>query len=366
MQRWIIILAVILGVQVLLAGGLMLRGDRLAPARSEAPLVGADLKAIDRLTIDGPVAPDAAATKPAAAVGRVELTKRDGGWIMPGNFDAPADAKKVDAVLKQLTSARRGLPIATTAQALERFKVGEHDYERRIVASQGEKILATVFLSAAPGGRKANARTSADSAVYSVDVATYDLPTGAADWLDKALLQHDASMLTRIEVAEAGKPVVTLQHAAPAAGNKDPSAADDGAAEKKERANSAPAPAWSADGLATGQNLDQARANALAQAIANLRVDSVLGTQAQPDWQQDPPRLRVTIADAGNKSVTWTLVKAKAGDVHVLKSSDRPWYFELKSWSAQPLLDAAATDKLVAQATPATPAASASPGAETH
>ena len=363
MQRWITILAVVLGVQVLLAGGLMLRGDRLAPAHSDAPLVGADLKTIDHLTIDGPVTADAADKKRAPEAVRVELVKSDGAWIMPGNFDAPADAKKVDGVLKQLESARRGLPIATTAQALERFKVGEHDYERRIVASQGDKIVATVYLSAAPGGRKANARTSADNAVYSVDVATYDLPTGAAEWLDKTVLAHDASTLTRIEVAEAGKPAVTLQRAAPAAANKEPSSSDDGAAEKKEKPIAAPAPAWSADGLAPGHNLDQGRANALAQAIANLRVDSVLGTQAQPDWQQDPPRLRLTLADASNKPVTWTLVKAKSGDVHVLKSSDRPWYFELKSWSAQPLLDAAATDKLALQTTPASPAASAAPAA---
>src|SRR5262245_42630426 len=145
MQRWTYILAALLGVQVLLAVGLALRGDRLAPTRSDTPLIAADLQGVDRLAIDGPVSPDSAAAKSGAAT-RVELVKRDGRWVMPANFDAPADAQKVEAVLKQLTSARRGLPIATSAQALDRFKVGEHDYERRIVASQGDKALATVYL----------------------------------------------------------------------------------------------------------------------------------------------------------------------------------------------------------------------------
>ncbi|HUL68405.1 MAG TPA: DUF4340 domain-containing protein [Burkholderiaceae bacterium] len=354
MQRWIYILGVLLGAQVLVAGGLMLRGDRLGPARTDALLVAADLKDVDRLTIDGPVSNDAAGGKPAADA-RVELVKHDGNWTMPANFDAPADAKKVDALLKQLASVRRGLPIATTAQALDRFKVGEHDYERRIVASHGEKALATVYLSAASGARKANARTAQDAAIYNVDMATYDLPTGAGDWLDKALLQRDAAVLTRIEVSEAGKPTVTLSRPSPA--SKDAQASDDGSAEKKDHASAAAAPAWSADGLGAGEQLDQAKADALVQAITNLRVDSVLGTQAQPDWQQDPPQLRVTVADAANKSVTWTIVKPKSGDVHVLKASDRPWYFELKSWSAKPLLDAAAPDKLVVHANaPAPPA----------
>ncbi|HTT11291.1 MAG TPA: DUF4340 domain-containing protein [Burkholderiaceae bacterium] len=372
MQRWITLLGVILGVQVLLAGGLMLRSDRLAPVHSDAPLVAADLKAVDRLTIDGPVAADTAAQKAAGAGARVELVKHDGAWTMPANFGAPADAKKIDTLLKRLAAVPRGLPIATTSDALARFKVGEHDYERRIVASQGDKVVATVYLSSAPGGRKANARTGEDRAVFNVDLATYDLPTGAADWLDKTLLQHDASTLARIEVAEAGKPVVTLQRAAPVAASKDPQASDYGSAEKKERTSSPPAPVWSAEGLAAGQHLDQGRADALVQAIANVRVDGVLGTQEQPDWQQDPPRLRVTIADAANKTVTWTLVKPKAGDLQVLKASDRPWYFELKSWSAQPLLDAAATDKLVAQASAPAPggasmqaAGSTKPGAPT-
>ena len=357
MQRWIRILAIVLGVQVVLAGALMFRGDRLAPARTDAALVAGDVKGADKLSIDGPVSSDAAAKKTEAT--RVELVKHDGGWIMPSNFDAPADAKKVETVLKQLADARRGLPIATTAQALDRFKVGEHDYERRIVVSQGGKVLATVYLSAATGGRKANARTAQDSAVYNVDMATYDLPTGAGDWLDKTLLARDASKVTRIEVAEAGKPPLTLQRPAPVAGaSKDAQGSDDGGADKNAAPPAAtpapaPAPAWSADGLTAGDRLDPAKADALVQAVANLHVSSVLGTQEQPDWQQDPPRLRVTIDDAAGKPVTWTIVKAKTGDMHVLKASDRPWYFELKSWDAQPLLAAAARDKLVVASAPA-------------
>src|SRR5262249_56913973 len=107
------------------------------------------------------------------------------------------------------------------------------------------------------------------------------------------------------------------------------------------------APAWSAEGLASGERLDPAKADALVQAIANLHVDGVLGTQPQPEWQQDPPRLRVTLTDGTDKPVTWTIVKAKTGDTNILKASDRPWDFELKSWAAQPLLDAAAREKLV-------------------
>lgn len=349
MQRWIIILAVVLGAQVLLASGLLLRGDRLAPARSDAPLVTVDLKDGDRLAIDGPVSAQSDDNK-ASADPHVELVKRNGVWVMPADFDAPADAKKIESVLKQLADARRGLPVATTTQALDRFKVGDHEYERRVVVSRGDKALTTVYLGSVSGARKANARTGADRVVYNVDLATYDLPTTNADWLDKTLLQRDASTLTRIEIAEAGKPAITLHRPAPAGAGKNAAANDDGGGDKKGEPSRTPPPAWAADGMVGGERLDPPKVEALVQAIANLRVDGVLGTQAQPDWQQEPPRLRLTIADAGDKTVTWSIVKPKSGDAHVLKASDRPWYFELKNWDAQPLLDAAARDRLVAQA----------------
>jgi hypothetical protein len=371
MQRWINILAVVLGLQVLLAAGLLLRGDRLAPERADTPLVSADLKSADKLVIDGPVTPETTEGK-ATQTGRVELAKRDGAWVLPASFDAPADAKKVEAVLKQLTEARRGPAIATSAQAPDRFKVGEKEYERRVVASQGDKVLATVYLSAASGGRKANARESRDRAVYNIDMATYDLPTGSAEWFDHALLQRDASTVTRIELAEAGKPALTLSRPAPPAG-KETQASDDGTNKsetkkeeakkdpaknedsKKEDAAKAATPVWSAEGLSATERLDPAKVDELLQAIANLRVDSVLGKEPQADWPQEP-RLRLSIADAKATNVTWTLIKPKSGDSHVLKSSDRPWYFELKNWDAKPLLDAAARDKLVVSAASAAPA----------
>jgi hypothetical protein len=378
MQRWINILAVFLGLQVLLAAGLMLRGDRLTPAKSDTPLIAVDLKSVDRLAIDGPVSPQTDAGKATEAT-RVELAKRDGRWVMPANFDAPADTKKVEAVLKQLTDAKRGMPIATSAQALDRFKVGERDYERRVLLRQGDKALATVYLGAAPGGRKANARESHDLAVYSVDVATFDLPTRSSDWFDHALLHRDPATLTRIEIAQAGKPAIALRRAAPAAPGKEAQASDDGAAEKqganeadakrddakkdaakKDDAASKPAaPAWSAEGLGTNERIDPAKVDELVQSIANLRVDGVLGTQPQPEWQKETPALRVTLAGAQDKTVTWTLTRIKPDGTHVLKTSDQPWYFELKSWDASPLLDAAAKEKLVAGSSAATPPAKA-------
>jgi Domain of unknown function (DUF4340) len=332
MQRWIPWLAAALALQLALAVGLGLRGDRLGPAAAGALLIDAKLDGIDQLVIDGPAVNDAAGAKPA----RVELLKRDSRWRLPGYHDAPADAARVTSLLERIGKLHRGLPVATTDAAAQRFKVADDEYERRLVMSAGKQALATLYLGNSPGVRKSYARTSADTSVHAVELAAVDLNTAASDWFDQGLLARDEKSIARIDAAGAGGTGFTLRR-----GAKD--------------AN----PAWQAQGLPGDKAVDAAKADALARAIANFRVHAILATAAQAEWQQDAPVLRLTLEDAQGKSVSWVLSKPKSGDFHVLKTSDQAWFFEVKDWSARSLLDAAAQDKL-ALAPGAAPAATGS------
>lgn len=321
MQRWIKALAVVLGVQIALALALAWRGNTLSATAPAAPLIGVELKDVERVAIDGPATPDQA---PAA---RVELVKRDGRWYLPGYFDAPADAAKLEDLLKRLADSKRTAPVATTAAALQRFRVADNDYERRIVLSRGENPLVTLYLGTTTGLRRAHVRAGSEPAVYAVDLPSYDVRAAAADWLDQGLLKRDTASLTEVTIAAAGK-TLTLRRSEHKEGDKR-------------------AVVWEADGEV---RVDAARAAALAEAIANLKVDAVLGTEARPEWRQDQPQVRLTLKDVQGRAATWTISKPKSGDTHVLKASDRPWYLELKSWNARPLLEAAAPDKLVVAA----------------
>jgi hypothetical protein len=326
MQRWISILAVVLGLQVVLALALGLGRDRLAPTPVNTPLVTADLKSVDRLLLDGPASGGPA--KPDAP--RVEFVKRDGRWLLPGYHDAPADATRLQAVLDRLGTGSRGFPVARTADASQRFKVAETDHERRLVASTGDKAVATVYLGQSPGLRKVYARSGQEEAVYVVELSTPDLPVAAADWLDGALLKKDAAALTEITITAKGKPPLTLTRAA--------------AKDKPDADANAP---WQVPALAAGRSLDAAQAGVLTGTLATLRVDGVLGKQARPEWQQDAPDLTLGFKNLQGQPATWTISKVQGGDSYVLKASDQPWYLELKAASAQPLLDAATPDKLV-------------------
>lgn len=320
MQRWISVLAAVLCVQLLIAGALAARKSALTSAPPDSPFVSAPIRTADRIVLEGQ-APD------GKAAPRVELARHGGAWVVHSDFDVPAAPAKVDDLLTRIASLRRGLPIADTAEALDRFKVGTRDYSRRLTFSLGGRTLETLYFGESAGLHKADARTQGEHAVYTVGIATYDLPVDPSRWVADDLLQVGADTLAKIDVEGAHRSHVILTRAV--------------------AAGKAPGP-WSATGLARGRTLDASKAAALAHAITAMSTGNVLGTQPQADWQLDHPVATLTLEDGAGKAVTWTLAKPKSGDFVVLKSSDHPWYFSLMPDQAQPLIDAGTEDGLAA------------------
>lgn len=340
MRRGMTTLAVVLVLQLALALLLFVRRDPLAGVTSVTVLIPPDaVRNADHLVIEAK--PDAA---PAEST-RIELAKKDGAWVLPTSFDAPADGAKVTALLDRLSALKRGLPIATSEAALKRFKVEDGDFERRLVLSAGGKALATVYFGSSPGLRKSDARFGTDKAVYTVDLPTYELPTDSGAWLSGDLLRGDAAKLAEIDIAKgAAKGLVSgrMQLVRTHGTDKQPDS-------------------WADPGLPAGQQLDGARTEALAQQLARLHVDAVLGTAARPEWQQDHPELVLTLKDEKSHEVDWTLSRPQEGDFYVLKSSSQPWFFSLSAAVGKELVDASARETLIPSPKPATPPGAKAP-----
>jgi hypothetical protein len=335
MRRSIITpLLVVLLLQLLVAGGLLLRRNPLAGSRSDTPLLNADaIKNADQLVIDSK--PASAAKSEASGGGseptRVVLRKKDGAWVLADSFDVPADTSKVNSLLTRLGGLKRGLPIATSEAALKRFKVVDSDFERRLVLSAGGKSIETVYLGSSPGLRKSDARTADERAVYAVDLPTYELPTDFAAWVSGDLIRTDLSKLAEVDVADGGRD--TLQLVRQKGTDKQPDS-------------------WNDPALKGDQRIDSAHAESLLQQVADVRVDGVLGTAAEPQWQQDHPALTLTLKDDKAQPVVWTLSKPASGDYYVLKSSSQPWYFSISSATGKQVIDDAGRNALVVAAKP--------------
>jgi hypothetical protein len=320
MRRWITPLAVILALQLVLAVSLSARRNPLAGASGDALLIVPEtVISADQVVIEGDS-------------GRVELLRKGGSWILPAQFDAPADAAKVGALLDRLGAIKRGLPIATTEAALRRFKLVDDNYERRLVLSQGGKALSTIYFGSSPGLRKSDARTQADHAVYAVDMPIYELPTQASGWLDGDLLHHEAEQLAELDVLTGAHDSIQLL---------------------RQKGTAQPSAAWTDPTLKPDKQIDSAHAETLARTVAQMHVDDVLGTEAKPEWQQDRPVMTLKLQDDKAHSVDWTLSKPTSGDYYVLKSSAHPWYFSISGAFAKQMVDAGGRDALIVASKPA-------------
>jgi Domain of unknown function (DUF4340) len=338
-------------LQLALALLLFMRRDPLAGVTSVTLLLPPDaVRNVDHLVIEakggaGAAGPAAAPGAPAGEPTRIDLVKKNGAWVLPGSFDAPAEGSKVSALLDRLAAIKRGLPIATSEAALKRFKVVDEDFERRLVLSAGEKPLATVYFGSSPGLRKSDARLSVDKAVYSVDLPTYELPTDSGAWLSGELLQGDTAKLAEIDItngAATGLVSGRMQLV-------------------RTRGTDKQADSWADPALTGEQRVDSARAESLLQQLRQLHVDAVLGPVPKPEWQQDRPILSLALKDEASHEVHWTLSKPQSGDFYVLKSSSQPWFFSLSASAGPSLMDSAARDTLIASPKAAPAAVGAAP-----
>jgi hypothetical protein len=329
--NWLPILAGALAAQILLAVALGFWSQRQSAAAPQSPLISVDPKTIDRLAIDGPVGNDDSNPQANGATQRVELARKDNHWILPGSFDAPADDTKVRTLLEKLEQGKRGSPVGSTSESQRRFHVADNVYERHLVAQAGGKTVAELWVGSATVFRKTAVRVASDGDVYAIDLANWDVPSGAGEWLDNGLVKVDPATLTRIDIT-GSKASLGLEHET---GDKPGWKAVQGSAQ-----------------VAKGRELNTRRAQALADMIGRLRIDGVLGNKPQDDWNVDKPSLRLVLATAKGEPVTWSISKMASGDDYVLKASDKPWYFQLKNYTGKPLLEGAEPDQLFAKDEP--------------
>lgn len=327
MQKMIRYLGVLLAAQLLLAIAMSHTGPDLVARRPDTPLFDLAGRSIDRIVIDGPDRK------------QLVLARQGADWVLPGTGNFPADRSKVDQLLERLEGLKHGLAVATTSGARQRFKVSDKDFERRIRLAQGDSTLATLYFGTSPGLRQVHARSSDDSAVYTTQFGIYDAPVSAADWEDKGVLHTPRDTITSIALAG-----LTLQ--------REPDAATAGKPQTDRPADkpqTPPATHWGASGLAEGETVNQAGANALAGQLAGLNIAAVLGREAKPDYGLDKPALTLTLTRDGGSTAEYRI--GKHDKDFVLKSSTRPEYFRLVASVADDLVKAAGRDRLVQAAT---------------
>jgi hypothetical protein len=323
-MKWTIrILAVLLVAQIALAVGLNYRGSEVSPGAAKVALLDVAKDRIDRVTIEGPDGE------------KVVLAHTKDGWQLPDRGNFPANGDKVDGMLDKLLAIKEGLPVATSKGALERFSLSDDKFERRMTFANGDQTLATLYFGTTQGARQVHARHSDQDAVYTVTFGTYEAPSYGDDWLDKKILQFPETDIAAIDVD--GLRLIPVATDKAAAGDKT----------ETDKTATPAKPTWRLAEDTGGPPLNVAAADKLAGRIAALRIDSVLGTEAKPEYGLDAPVVSLSVARKDGDSDDYVLGKAADKDDYTLKVSSRPEYFHLTGYEAKGLIDAAARDALL-------------------
>lgn len=346
MNKLIGFLSAVLMAQLLLAGALTFSAPDLAAVRPDTPLIDLGERSVDRLLIEGSDGENTV------------LQKGPDRWFLPDHFGFPVEQGKARQLVADLEALEHGYPVATTAAALTRFKVTDEAFERRITLMGDGGTLETIYLGSSPGMRRVHARTGEDEVVYSVAFSAYRAPAEAEDWEDKEIVRFPREEIREIRVAG----LTIGQNPKVAAARPEATAPRPAGGEAEDGEAPAPKPpVWVAtDGLGEGERLNDEGVSKLTRLLAELRIARVLGLESKPEYGLDAPRLtlgysRKAAGDEAMRTVEYALGKPESdtpeSDTHfVLKSSHRPEYFRLHGYTAEPLVEAAVRDRLVAAA----------------
>jgi Domain of unknown function (DUF4340) len=330
-RKIITLLAVLLAVQVLLGLGLNMTRTKLSVQSNDVPVLSVDQAKLDRVTIEGP---DKA---------KVVLAKVDGKWRLPEHYDFPADGVKIAEIVDRLKKLKLGLPVATTGEAMRRFKVNDTAFERRLTLNANDRTLAILYLGTSPSLRQTHVRPADHKTVHAIEFAITDLPVGAQDWEDKAVLQLPQTEIEAIEVIGL-RFTRGISAAAPESSQA--------SGETVKTTDKETKPAWRATGLSDGETVNVAAVETLAQVLADVRIGAVQGKEEKPGYALDKLVFNATVTRKNGEKIEYRLgkrVEGKAADQehYTLKTSIRPEYFSLPTYSGARLIDAAKRDVLV-------------------
>lgn len=321
--RW---LGILLAVQLLMAGGFNLSTLWPLTQPGAAPLVSVSQTQVNRIVLEGP------------DHSKVSLSKDGGNWLLPDLGGFPADSNRVNSILEKIAGSKTGTPIAVTAEAKARFKVDDEHFERRITLAESDKTLATLYVGSSPGLRRSYVRAGGSDAIFSLELAAYDVPVQPADWEDKTVLHLAKNDITALAVAG-----LRVERAAQPA-----SLPSDKQTDNPPHPSVTP-PTWEAKGLEAGHHLElkPEAVDKLTQLLADLSFEKVLGRDVRQEYGLEKPLLTITLTRKTGESMTYLLGKNPKSDDYTLKVSNRPEYFRLPSYRATALLEAADRKQLL-------------------
>jgi hypothetical protein len=281
------ILIGLLAVQIALVVIMSVRSDEAPPVKDAPLLAGFDAAKVTRVRLFA-----AGAEKPG-----VDLVKKGAAWTVASHSDYPADAAKVKGLIEPLARIAAGEPIATSAARHKQLRVGDKDFDRKLVLDVegvGEK---TIVIGSSVGARRTAVRVGGEAVYAATDVSSFVAePAGFVSTKYVDVPKADVERLT----IRRDPQLIEIAHAVPPPPAAGAGSGSDGSG--SEAAPAAPAaPEWTVtiDGvpvkLAAGESLDTEAIDRLVGQAASID----LKTPGDPKRDASRPTATITLHKKG-------------------------------------------------------------------
>jgi len=295
MKKLIFVLSGVLAAQLVLAMILDLTGEDYGTFQAEERLLSFNKQAVSGVQIsDG--------------TDSVDLKKQEGKWLLPNSGKFPASQRKVEQLLDNLAALEKGWPVAKTRSAAQRFAVDKEQFERKLILLSDDDTRATLYVGSSLGFRKVYVRPGDADEVFTVDFNTWQANAKTEDWIDTNILALDQSSVQRLEM-----PGIIIQR-------------QDGRLQVMN--------------LEENEQTNVEESSALLGKLTGLRIQSLLGTDAEPEYRQDEPVLEVRITTEGGGVLDYRFSKPQDATYYVLKRSDLGFFFEVAEHTVNPVREA--------------------------
>ncbi|XOF34666.1 MAG: DUF4340 domain-containing protein [Candidatus Electrothrix sp. YB6] len=296
--------AVLLVLQIGVTAAVHLRNtsnlESLAP---DAPFLSFDPDKITSVEISGPEDK------------KLVLSKGDKGWIMPDAFAALTGKNQVSDLLDKLAKTKQGLAVATSKEAVARFKTAEDEFERHVVLKQRDKVAAEFYLGTSAGLRRtSHARLAGQDAVVTIPVGSDEIDPEADSWLDRTLADLNRNELKSVALAD-----ISL--------TKQEKKKEKDGEEKTETV-------WLPEGISADET-DKEAVDRLLNKVTGISVQSVLDPEKAAALFKETPAVQFTVTKQDDSTATYAF--AKQEDHYVLKMSDSDLYFKVGKWQVEDL-----------------------------
>jgi hypothetical protein len=305
------ILLGILIVQIGLAAATFLTTRSLAGASDAKPFLG--MKAAD---VTG-LAIEAGEAKPGEKADRVELAKKDGGWVVASGGDFPAKADKVDELVKNLAEMTVREPISTQASGHAALGVADAEFGRKVTIEAGG--AEKTFFVGSGDGPGVHLRFANEPAVYqSRGVSAWSVSASARAYVDSKYVDVDKDKLSAVTVVNA-----------------------QGTLTFKKVGDS-----WTLAELPAGEALDADKVKLFVGKAAKVNLEAPVGKEILPALGLGAGAKVTLVGTVEDKpKIVSYLVGARAGESsYYAKADDSDYVVTVSKYSAEQLLEKVALD----------------------